>query len=218
MVACERQSFTVSGHLDDCSSNFLIIDEIQPDGITVLDTILLIDGDFRYPIKNREESIYRLRLNDTTFISFMGKKGDKLQISGNAKDLLHTYQICGNKASKILWEVNQRVDAMYRLTDSLSQLFKTAQIEGKTDSIIPLLDSCYYTHFQSCKSYLQNIIENNPDQLVVLPVFYQKVGVRSFFSETNDRALWEEMLTHLQKHYPDNAHVKALQERHSTKP
>ncbi|MBO4403535.1 MAG: DUF4369 domain-containing protein, partial [Bacteroidales bacterium] len=122
LAACERQQLTVSGHLEDCNENYLFLDEITPDGINILDTILIMGGDFKYPIKKKEESLYRLRLNDTNFISFMGKRGDKVEISGNAQDLAHTYQISGNEASKVLREVSQRVDIMYQITDSLSKL------------------------------------------------------------------------------------------------
>lgn len=214
VTACSHQNFSISGQIKQYDGNSLYIDEINPDGITVLDTVLLINGNFSYNFKSSEEGLFRLRLNDTVFVPFMGGGNDKLQFSGDAKDLIRTYQIKGNESSEILLEVQQRINSMYQLTDSLSKIFKQAQIEGKIDSITPYLDSCYYTHFQSCKSYLKGLIENHMGQLVTLPLFYQRIGTRSFFSEKNDSEFFMDIYQNLKDNYPDNKHVLAIQEKY----
>ena len=215
--SCKRQSFTISGHLDHGENSYLYIDEINPDGIAVLDTLLLIQGNFSYTINGKAEGIYRLRLNDSSFISFIGGDNDQLRISGDADSLIRSYRISGNRSSTILWEANRRVDGMYHITDSLSRLFKQAQREGRTDSLIPILDSCYFTHFLSCKNFLQHLIENNPDQLAILPLFYQRVGTRRFFSEEQDSVLFQEIVRQLEANYPENKHTLALNERYRTR-
>ena len=217
LFSCGNQDFSISGHLEQGKDNCLFIDEINPDGIAVLDTLLLINGNFSYRIRSKEEGLYRIRLDDTTFVPFMGGRHDKLVFSGNANNLTHSYRISGNESSEILWEVQQQINDMYRLTDSLSKLFIQAQKEERLDSITPLLDSCYFTNFQSCRSYLRNIIDNHLGELVTLPLFYQRIGTRNFFSEKNDAELFMNICQQLLKKHPDNKHVRALQEKYGLK-
>lgn len=211
--SCKRQQFEISGHFDNCNSMYVMLDEIKPDNIEIIDTILIINGNFRYKFKVEQESIYRLRLSDTNLLPLIGGKKDKLSIRADAGDLSGTYKIEGNDASMILWDVNRQIGKMYRLTDSLSKIFKEYQARDSLSYILPFIDSCYYTNFLACKSYLKSVIENNKGNIAVIPVFYQKIGTKRFFSEGQDSLLFNDMLKNLQKTHPDNPHVKEISEK-----
>ena len=98
-------------------------------------------------------------------------------------------------------------------TDSLSRIFKRAQQSDSLSQLGPALDSCYQTHFLSCRAFLEELIENNLDDLAVLPVFYQRVGTRAFFSESADADLLRRIQSHLNRAYPGNTHILSLNER-----
>lgn len=210
--ACRREKGSLTGHFDNAPSA-VFLDEILPDEIRTIDTLLLVNGNFTYRFRNKEEGLFRLRFSDTSLLSFTARRDDRLEVEGDALDLPHTYRIRGNVSSGMLWEANRRINGMYALTDSLSQLFKKAQTTDSMGLVLSRLDSCYYTHFQSCKSFLTALIENHPGELAVLPVFYQHVGTRPLFSEETDSLLFRDMAEKLIETHPDNPHVKALQER-----
>lgn len=210
--ACRHNESFLSGHFENGGS-IVYLDEILPDDIQTIDTLLLVNGSFTYRFDRKEEGLFRLRFTDTSLLSFVAGPDDRLEVEGDARDLPHTYRIRGNVSSEMLWEANRRVNGMYDLTDSLSRIFKAAQAADSLDAVAGQLDSCYYTHFQSCRACLTALIENHPGELAALPVFYQRIGTRSFFSETSDSLLFHDMVKKLTEAHPENPHVKALQER-----
>lgn len=210
--ACRHNESSLSGHFENGGST-VYLDEILPDDIQTIDTLLLVNGSFTYRFDRKETGLFRLRFSDTSLLSFVAGPGEQLQVDGDARDLPHTYHIHGNVSSEMLWEANRRINGMYALTDSLSRIFKKAQAADTLDHIIGQLDSCYHTHFLSCKSYLTSLIENHPGELAVLPVFYQRIGTRPLFSEETDSVLFRNMIRKLTEAQPENPHVKAIQER-----
>ena len=210
--ACKREKGSLSGHFENAPSA-VFLDEILPDEIRTADTLLLVNGSFTYRFNRREEGLFRLRFSDTSLLSFVAGSDDRLEVEGDARDLPHTYRIRGNVSSEMLWEANRRVNGMYALTDSLSRIFKAAQAADSLEAVVGQLDSCYHTHFLSCRACLASLIENHPGELAVLPVFYQHIGTRPFFSETTDSVLFRDMVKKLTEAHPENPHVKALQER-----
>jgi len=212
LTGCNPSGTGISGHVES-SGGMLFLDEITPETVVTIDTILLVDGNFRYRLKNKYEGIYRLRANDTSLLSFVAGSNDNLSFSGDAKDLSGSYRVSGNISSQMLWETNRRVREMYRLTDSLSRIFNHARLTDSLQELSPVLDSCYNTRFLACKSALAALIENHPDELASLPIFFQRIGVRRFFSEQNDAALYRLMKEKLIAAHPDNPHIKALQEK-----
>ncbi len=213
LCGCQSPNFTLSGHFDPCPTHQVYLDEILPDGIRTLDTLLIVNGDFSYRMEHEEAGLFRLRFSDTNFLTFSGKGNDRLVFSGNAEDLPHTYSVRGNISSDILWKANCRINEMYALTDSLSRLFVQAKNGEEIQKISQTLDSCYNARFQICKNHLEALIRNHPEDIAVLPVFYQRVGTRPFFSEKEDTALFQEMVKNLTESMPENPHVKYLQER-----
>ncbi|MBO4282841.1 MAG: hypothetical protein J5873_06590 [Bacteroidales bacterium] len=213
LCGCHSKDFCLTGSFEHCEADVLYLDELLPDGIVCRDTLLLVNGDFLHRFHQEETSIFRLRLSDTNFLSFIGGGEDRLTFQGDATDLKRSYRVSGNTSSQLLWEANRRVDAMYRLTDSLSRIFKRAQQSDSLSQLGPALDSCYQTHFLSCRAFLEELIENNLDDLAVLPVFYQRVGTRAFFSESADADLLRRIQSHLNRAYPGNTHILSLNER-----
>lgn len=213
LCGCHRNDFRLTGHLENCGTEVLYLDELLPDGIVCRDTLLVVQGSFSHHFPQKETSIFRLRVSDTNFISFIGGGEDQLNFTGDARNLKQSYRVEGNASSQLLWEANRRVDAMYRLTDSLSRIFKRAHQHDSLAILGPALDSCYLTHFLSCRAFLEQLIENNLDDMAVLPVFYQRVGTRAFFSETTDSLLLRRIQRHLNQTYPGNTHITCLNER-----
>lgn len=211
-TACRRNESFLSGQFKN-SGSIIFLDEILPDEIRTVDTLLIVNGFFSYRFNRKEEGIYRLRFSDSNLLSFVSGPADHIEVTGDARDLVHSYRIRGNTSSEMLWESNRRVNEMYALTDSLSRIFKKARTVDSLGAVVAQLDSCYYTHFLTCKTALTALIENHPSELAALPVFYQRIGTRSIFSEETDSVLFHNMLGKLTEKHPENPHVKALQER-----
>ena len=213
LAGCQPSGVRLSGHFDH-GGKMLFLDEITPESVVTVDTILMVNGSFSHRFTPEHTGIYRLRANDTSLVSFVAGGNDQLAFSGDARDLGRSYRVTGNTSSQMLWESNRRVREMYRLTDSLSRIFLHAKQTDSLWAVSPALDSCYYTHFMACKSALAALIENHPDELAALPVFHQRIGVNRFFSEQNDSLLYNLMKEKLVAAHPDNPHIKALQEKY----
>ena len=212
LSGCQHSGVRISGHFDH-GGKMLFLDEITPESVVTKDTILLVNGSFDYRFKPENEGIFRLRVNDTSHLSFVAGGNDRLTFSGDARDLSRSYRVTGNISSEMLWESNRRIREMYAVTDSLSRIFLQAKQADSLWAVSPALDSCYYAHFLSCKSALAALIEKHPSELAALPIFFQQIGVNRFFSEEKDSALYLMMKKELSAAHPDNPHIKALQEK-----
>ena len=212
LAGCQHTAVRLSGHFDH-GGKLLYLDEIIDGKVVTLDTILMVNGSFSHRFSPDYEGIFRLRVNDTSLLSFVAGGNDQLTFSGDARDLSRSYRVTGNTSSQMLWESNRRVREMYAVTDSLSRIFLHAKQTDSLWAISPALDSCYYTRFLACKSALAALIEAHPSELAALPIFCQKIGLNRFFTEQNDADLFRMMKEKLTAAHPGNPHIKALQEK-----
>ncbi len=212
-IACDKSGFTVKGNFENCRFNYCVLDEVRPYEIVTLDTILLIKNSFSHFVNTLEKGFYRIRFDDTTFITFIAGNKDNIFLSGDVLDIKKTQKIIGNEESELFLEVNRKVYEMYLITDSLAKIFVAYKNTTAFDTIRPQLDTCYYKNFDYYKNYLKDFIIQHPNKLASISAFYQKIGHRNFFSSTEDRELLDRMIKELTIAYPSNQHVIALKEK-----
>jgi hypothetical protein len=212
-TACKENGFTVKGKFENNHYAYCVLDEVRPYEIAALDTILLINNGFSYFVNTIEKGFYRIRFDDTTFITFIAGDKDNISLTGDLLCIKNTQNIIGNEESKLFLEVNRKVHEMYLITDSLAKIFVAYKDTEAFDSIRTQLDSCYYHNFEYYKNYLRDFIIQHPNKLASISAFYQKIGYRNFFSDIEDKELLDKMIKELSIAYPSNQHVIALKER-----
>jgi len=212
LCGCKQNKTVISGAIEHSNSSYLLLMQIFPDEVVTVDTVLLLNGNFSHRIKSEQVGVYLLRFSDDVFLSFIANKGDKLVFSGDADNLLESYNIQGNEETKLLIENNRKLDQVYKETETLSKEFIKHTNNGNLDSI-RIIDSLYAVLFEQHRVYLTNFIRSNPDKLASLMAFYQTLGRNAFFSIKEDRNLLEEIYPALVKKYPNSVYANDLKEK-----
>ncbi len=216
--SCQKNGFTVKGDFTHNKYNFCVLDEILPTEIIPTDTILLLNNSFSHTINRTEKGFYRIRFEDTVYITFIAGEKDNISIKGNLDNIKNTQEITGNEESKLFLEVNKKIHEMYLITDSLSKIFLDQKDHEDFARISEELNASYFYYFNLYKEYLHDFIIQHPNKLASISAFYQKIGHRSFFSSEEDRELLEKMIKELSISYPNNQHVIALKEKLENEP
>jgi len=186
--------------------------QILPQEVVTLDTVAFLNGKFLHYIKSEEIGVYLLQFSDDVFLSFIANSGDRLIFSGDAANLLKTYDIQGNEETELLMETRRKLDQVYQQTELLSKDFVRFTYSDDFDSI-KKIDSAYTVVFETHKAYLTDFIRSHPDKLASLMAYYQALGRNAFFSIEQDRELLEVIYSALSKKYPNSIYVKDLAEK-----
>ena len=209
---CRRDRIIILGEITNCNNSYLVLMQILPQEVVVIDTVLFLNGKFSHYIKSEEVGVYLLEFSDDVFLSFIADLGDRLIFSGDASNLLKTYNIQGNNETELLIETRRKLDQIYQQTELLSKEFVRYTYRDDFDSIRKI-DSAYTALFDTHKAYLTDFIRSYPDKLASLMAFYQTLGRNAFFSVEQDRELLEIIYVALSKKYPNSIYVKNLEEK-----
>jgi RecG-like helicase len=203
----------ISGVIENYDKSYFVLQQILPDEVVPVDTILVLNGKFSHRLKSNQAGVYLLQFNDTLFISFIANPGDKLVFYADANNLRQTYDIQGNEETRLLIENQRKLDQLYQKTKVLSDRFIQSVYEDNFDSLTRELDSIYAINFDNHKKYLTDFILSHPDKLASLMAFYQLLGNNAFFSMEEDHKLLDTIYPILSKTYPKSIYIDDLKEK-----
>jgi hypothetical protein len=211
LVGCQTDKTRLSGYFADLNADYLIINQLLPEGIRTSDTMALAGGRFMHTLRGEGVKIYLIPINDTLLLPFIAQPGDRLRLTAQGPDFDRTYRVEGNEESRLLLELRQ---TLTRFDDTLKPLSQFLRRHQNADSLLRLSDSLhavYETHFQRHRAYLTDFINTNPDKLASLTAFYQTLGRRAFFDPVEDIQLMEKLFENLRRAYPESEYVQQLE-------
>ncbi len=197
----------IEGEITGESFPWIIIEELTPNGVQKIDSVAVINQKFNAKIKVDEIGFYFLRRSANNFISIVLEPGTIFKIKAPADSLGYPTEIVGSSENNKMLELNHKLDDCYRVTDSLSKIFKEYQYSEKFDSVKITIDTAYYQMFNAHKIWLETFIQNNPTSITTIVAFYQTIGRRSFFNAKEDFSVMESIDKNLQLKMPNNKHV-----------
>ena len=157
-AACGNRhvSVKISGDIQDGGNAKLLLALVTADGLNFIDSTNLKDGHFEFKvssdnelIKEREEApmMFQLFLSDNNSLATMAKKGEKLKITADAKDLTQTYRISGGEEED---SERPNVNSIHRSLPSLQETGPSHWVpqnlpESTPQSLNPVLPNreCY---------------------------------------------------------------------------
>lgn len=197
----------IEGTLTGESFSRIVVEELTPEGIQKIDSVSVINNKFNVKLNVEESGFYFLRFSSNNFISLILEPGSVVKITAPADSLGYPSEITGCDENLKMLELNHKLDGCYRVTDSLSKIFKEYQDTDQFDSVKANIDSAYYDMFYSHKAWLQEYIQKNSSSLTAIVAFYQTLGRRSFFTPGEDFGMMALIDKNLQKRFPQNKHV-----------
>lgn len=194
----ENENGYVSGRLVHADNNWIHIQQITDNGDKTIDSVKAEkDGSFR--LKNpagTEPDFYILRANETNVIFLVLRKGEKVELSGDANQLEQTYKVTGSMDSELLYKLRS-YDR--NLTDSLNKLYTEIRNTdpAKADSAGMALQG-HYT--ERMEAFAKNMISNHLTSIVSL-------SATKFLNQQSELPLMTQLEDSLTAAWPQNRYV-----------
>ncbi len=128
--------FELKGNLQNSKGESVYLEKLSQSGTVVVDSAAIDDkGDFLLNNYSPSVGFYRLRINNANFAMLVLDSAQKVVIKGDARDLGNTFSAEGSPDTKLFLEYNVMGQQQKRRTDSLENIFRTALITQKMDSL-----------------------------------------------------------------------------------
>lgn len=128
--------FELKGSLQNAKGESIYLEKLSQSGTVLVDSGLIDEkGDFLLNNYSPSVGFYRLRINNANFAMLVIDSAQKIAIKGDARDLGNTFSAEGSPDTKLFLEYNILAQNQKRRTDSLENIFRTAIITQKMDSL-----------------------------------------------------------------------------------
>ena len=193
LAACGDKAH-IRGTLANAPGRKLVVKQLDVNMYRDLDTVKTgADGSFRYtvPVKAGQPEFIYIFDGDTRIAALLLEKGERVTVQA---DTLGRYTVSGSEGSAELAQVEKAQ------ADFLADL--TAHSDEPSE-----MTKIYVQHYRDCVKY----VLGHPFSLTVVPVFFERLGESSVFSQNTDAILFRQGVDSLKTVYPDSRYVKALE-------
>lgn len=199
---------TINGIITKGTGEKILLQLLTPNEIVNIDSLILTkDGKFTFKYLPNEKSIFILR-KENNIITFIGDKGDVINIETDYENFEKEYKISGNNESELLNNLNVEVQNNLKTLDSIGKIWKDAMYASDRQKIKIQLDSIYFKTFSKQKEFQRKLIEQNSGTFAAMLCLYIPFGREAVFNEKEDFKLFAKVKDSLVIKYPDNSHVK----------
>lgn len=128
--------FEIKGNLSNSKGEDIYLEKLAQTGVTPIDSATIDEkGEFVMNHASPSIGFYRLRINTSNFCMLVLDSAQKVMITGDARDLGNTFKSEGSPDTKLFAEYNALAQGQKMRTDSLENIFRTAMVTLKLDSI-----------------------------------------------------------------------------------
>lgn len=128
--------FEIKGTLSNSKGEVIYLEKLAQQGVSKIDSTTINEkGEFLMNSFSPSIGFYRLRITDANFAMMVLDSAQKVSITGDARDLGNTFKVEGSPDTKLFLEYNALAQNQKRRTDSLENIFRTALVTMKLDSL-----------------------------------------------------------------------------------
>ena len=218
LAACSNRhvSVKISGDIKDGGNRMVHLALITADGMGMIDSVNLKDGHFEFKvssdnelIKERENApmMFQLFLSDNNSLATMAKKGEKLSITADAKDLTQTYRISGGEEAVLMQQLDS---ALTVFVTEANKLYEVYQKNLENDSARGEVETKYMNLLFQHRDFLEKFIAGHPNNMASYIAFFQSYNRRNFFDVYQDLDVLKKINANMSKIYPESEYVKTM--------
>lgn len=128
--------FELKGNLSNSKGEAIYLEKLSQTGVTAIDSATIDEkGEFMMNHASPSIGFYRLRINASNFCMMVLDSAQKVTVTGDARDLGNTFKTEGSPDTKLFSEYNILAQGQKMRTDSLENIFRTAMVTLKLDSL-----------------------------------------------------------------------------------
>jgi peroxiredoxin len=215
LIGCSNQTpdgFVVKGKIKNADNKKIYLSKLAIHNMLDVDSTIVKKGKFELKGTYDEPNFYLVRFDNQHYIYLIVDSTDKsIEITADANDLIHTYQIKGSPQSVILQQLVLHNYNNIMRVDTLSRIYQANTQNPKLDSIRHELDKRYRVIYDDERKFLETYIEKNKGNFAGLMALYQQLGPRNYiFNPNNDLKYYEMVDNALNKAYPNSAQARQL--------
>ena len=131
-----KSEFEIKGNLSNSKGETIYLEKLSKTGVTTIDSAILNDkGEFLMNHSSPNIGFYRLRVNASNFAMMVLDSAQKITVTADARDLGNSFKVEGSPDTKLFLEYNALAQGQKMRTDSLENIFRTAMVTLKLDSV-----------------------------------------------------------------------------------
>ncbi|MES2515951.1 MAG: TlpA disulfide reductase family protein [Bacteroidota bacterium] len=128
--------FELKGNLSNSKGESIYLEKLSQAGTETIDSTTIDEkGEFLLNHASPGLGFYRLRITSANFCMLVLDSAQKVTVTGDARDLGNTFKTEGSPDTKLFSEYNALAQTQKVRTDSLENVFRTAMVTMKLDSI-----------------------------------------------------------------------------------
>lgn len=128
--------FEIKGNLSNSKGESIYLEKLSQQGVVAVDSTSIDEkGEFTLNHYSPSLGFYRLRIAESNFAMMVLDSAQKITVSGDARNLGSTFKVEGSPDTKLFLEYSSLAQGHKMRTDSLENVFRTAMITMKLDSV-----------------------------------------------------------------------------------
>lgn len=132
----KNSEFEIKGTLSNSKGEVIYLEKLSQAGQASVDSATIDEkGEFLMNHYSPSIGFYRLRISNSNFAMMVLDSTQKVSVKADARDLGNTFQSEGSPDTKLFLEYNKLAQGQKLRTDSLENIFRTAMVVMKLDSL-----------------------------------------------------------------------------------
>lgn len=128
--------FEIKGNLSNSKGEAIYLEKLSQQGVAAVDSATINEkGEFLMNHYSPSVGFYRLRISNANFAMLVLDSAQKVTVTADARDLGNTFNVDGSPDTKLFLEYNKLAQGQKVRTDSLENIFRTAMVTLKLDSL-----------------------------------------------------------------------------------
>ena len=201
--------FELKGTLSNSKSESIYLEQLSQTGVNAVDSAVINEkGEFMLNHYSPSVGFYRLRISNSNFAMMVLDSADKIDLTGDARDLGNTYKVEGSADTKLYLEYNLLAQTQKIRTDSLENVFRTAMVTMKLDSLrADSLSRELQKPYEAIVSQYSDVIAK---KIKANPSSFASIMAIQLLRPENYLDVYQALDKGLSTKYPDNKDIKAF--------
>jgi peroxiredoxin len=200
--------FEIKGILSNSKGEAIYLEKLSQQGVAAVDSATINEkGEFLMNHYSPSVGFYRLRISNANFAMLVLDSAQKVTVTADARDLGNTFNVDGSPDTKLFLEYNKLAQGQKVRTDSLENIFRTAMITLKldslrADSLSKELQKPYEVMVAQYSVILAKKIKENPNSFASIMAI-QQLRPEEYLD------IYKILDKGLSEKYPDNKDIKS---------
>lgn len=207
-MSCSGDTAIVKGKFAGVKNKKIIIEEITPNAVSVIDSIHTSDsGEFKFKFTFDDNMPVFLRIrHKNDFINIIVNHGETIEIN-SLLNLSENYVVTGSHDSQLIKELNSKLSNSYRDIKTLTDEYSNTSDYDKKDKISTKIGRLYITQKQE---NIKFIMLNSKSLSSIISLYQVFPNGVSIFGETADLQYFKLVADSLEDIYSNSSFVIGL--------